>query len=52
MVRAFGFVAVMAVDPPKLTLEPLMVTELLVRLELPMLVSVFVAPLIVLLVSV
>ena len=39
-------------DPPKLTADPLMVIELFVRLELPILVKVLVAPEIVLLVRI
>ena len=52
MVKAFGFTAVMVADPPKDTVEPLNVTELLVRLELPMFVSVLLDPLMLLLVRV
>lgn len=44
--------AVIVVEPPKLTVLPLMVMELLVNEELPMLLSVFDEPLIVLLVRV
>jgi hypothetical protein len=37
-------VAVTVTEPPKLTEEPLMVIALFVRLALPMLLNVFVAP--------
>ena len=51
IVNALVVLAVMVAEPPKDTVEPLNVTELLVRLVLPMLVRVFVAPLIDLLVN-
>lgn len=46
MVKALVAVAVTVTAPPRLTEEPLMVIELLVSEELPMLLSVFVEPLI------
>jgi hypothetical protein len=46
MVSGLVAVAVTVTDPPRLTEEPLMVMELLVSDELPMLDSVFVEPLI------
>ena len=52
MVRALEAVAVTVVEPPRLTDDPLMVTELLVRAEFGRLVTVLLAPLMVLLVSV
>ena len=52
MVRALVVLAVTVVDPPKLTELPLIVIALLVRLELPMLLRVLDAPLMVLFVSV
>jgi hypothetical protein len=52
MVRALVVLAVTVVDPPKLTELPLIVIALLVRLELPMLLKVLDAPLMVLFVSV
>ena len=52
MVKALEAVAVTVTDPPRLTDDPLIVTELFVRLELPIFESVFEAPLIVLLVRV
>jgi hypothetical protein len=52
IVNALDAVAVTVVEPPRLTLDPLIVIELFVSDELPILVSVFDAPLIVLLVSV
>jgi hypothetical protein len=44
IVRALVEVAVTVTDPPRLTEEPLIVIELLVRLELPMFDKVFVEP--------
>ena len=52
MVRGLEAVAVTVTDPPRLTDDPLIVTELFVRLELPMFERVLLAPLMVLLVSV
>ena len=52
MVRALDAVAVMLMEPPRLTDDPLIVIELLTRLAFEMDVNVFSAPLIVLLVSV
>ena len=52
MVRALVVLAVTVVDPPKLTEFPFMVIELLVRLALPMLLSVLDEPLMVLFVNV
>ena len=46
MVSAFVAVAVTVTEPPRLTEEPLIVMELLVREAFAMLVSVFVEPLI------
>jgi len=44
MVSALGLAAVIVPEPPRATLTPLNVTLELVRLELPMLLSVFVEP--------
>ena len=52
MVKALVAVAVTVVEPPRLTAEPLMVTELLVRAEFGKPVMVLLAPLMVLLVNV
>ena len=52
MVKALEAVAATVTDPPRLTDDPLIVTELFVRLELPMFERVLLAPLMVLLVSV
>ena len=52
IVKVLGLTAVIVAEPPKATVEPLNVTDEFVRLELPMLLSVLFAPLIVLLVSV
>jgi hypothetical protein len=52
IVSAKGFTAVTVVEPPRLTDEPLMVTELFVNAELGNPVMVLLLPLIVLLVSV
>lgn len=52
MVKALVVFAVIVADPPKATVEPLNVTELLVKLELPMLLRVLVDPLILLFVNV
>jgi hypothetical protein len=52
MVRALDAVAVTVVDPPRLTDEPLIVMELFVNAELGNPVTVLLAPLMVLLVSV
>ena len=52
IVNALDAVAVTVTDPPRLTEEPLIVIEELVRLELPILLNVLFEPLMVLLVSV
>ena len=52
IVKALGLTAVMVPDAPKATATPLYVTELLVKLELPIFDKVFVDPLMLLLVSV
>ena len=52
MVKMFAAIAVTVTEPPKLTVDPLIVIDELVRLALPMLVNVLLEPLIVLFVSV
>ena len=52
IVKALVVLAVIVAEPPKAAVWPLKVTELLVRLELPMLLRVLVDPLIDLLVNV
>ena len=52
MVKGEVVLAVIVAEPPKDTVDPLKVTEELVRLELPMLLRVLLEPLIVLLVRV
>ena len=52
MVNALEAVAVTVIEPPKLTKEPLIVMELFVRLPLPILERVLLAPEMLLLVSV
>ena len=44
MVKALDAVAVTVTEPPRLTADPLIVIALFVRLALPILLSVFVAP--------